>query len=262
MSIRDARRLIKHLLDDSSIIDAPTAYYALNHPAQRSHLVTRTNRAGRPRGFAGTFQTGYDLFRPMVTMRAPNPVIAADMLAELLTPGRPYLFFANLSQLPFLGDSFRIESQRILHIYYLDSKRFRPKINVMVVEKSAPDGQPRFEIHHGGLQAISGVNWVSPGFAEVYVATEPEARQRGWGRSVTAACTEHVLRSGRLPLYLVESTNEESIRLAESVGYVDSGARQVFAECAYLGQHNEAGVDLRESDEATSSPGLTGDQTL
>ena len=127
MSIRDARRVIHNLLDDSSIVDAPTAYYALNHPAHKSHLVTRTNRAGRPRGFAGIFQTGYDLFRPMVTMRAPNHAFAADMLDELLSPGRPYLFFANLSQLPLLGDAFTIKSHRILHIYYLDSKRFKPK---------------------------------------------------------------------------------------------------------------------------------------
>ncbi|MCZ7546672.1 MAG: GNAT family N-acetyltransferase [Anaerolineae bacterium] len=69
----------------------------------------------------------------------------------------------------------------------------------------------------------------------MYVHTEPGARQRGWGQSVVAACTERVLRDGRTPLYLVDEDNEASRALAENVGYVDTGARQVYAEVIYTG---------------------------
>jgi predicted GNAT family acetyltransferase len=105
----------------------------------------------------------------------------------------------------------------------------------MVVNKTAPDGTPRAEIHSGGLQAVAGVNWQSPGFAELYVHTEAEARQRGWGRSVAAACIERILGSGRIPLYLVEPGNEASVSLAQSLGFYSTGARQVFADAVYSG---------------------------
>ncbi len=235
MLIREQRQIIRRLLDESSVVDAPTAYYALYHDSARSALATRQDGDGRPLGFTGRFQTGHDLFRPLVTLRCRAPEVAADLLAELLTPGRPYIFFANVNQLPLVGGSLHIENRRILHIYYLESARFRPVINVMVVERTTEDGKPRCEIRSGGLQAVAGVNWVSPGFAEVYVHTEPLARKRGWGRSVVSACTERILRSGRLPLYLVETDNEESIQLAQSLGYVDSGARQLYADVVYQG---------------------------
>jgi hypothetical protein len=254
VSIHEQRQIVRHMLDDASIIDAPTAYYALYHDSSRSTIVSTVDRAGRPQGFVGRFQTGYDLFRPLVTMRCRTAEIAADLLAQVLTPGRPYIFFANLNQLPLIGGSFSSENQRILHIYYLDSTRFQPKVNVMVVEKTTEEGQPRFEIHSGGLQAVSGVNWISPGFAEVYVYTEPLARQRGWGRSVVAACTEHILRSGRLPLYLVETDNPDSILLAQSLGYVDSGARQIYADVIYLGHPGQqAQVRVEQNDQTNQS---------
>jgi len=247
MLIHEARQIIsRYLIDDSSIADAPTAYYALYHDARRSEVRVRLRPSGRADGFVGRFQTGHDLFRPLVTMRCRTPETAADLLAELLTPGRPYLFFASDSQLPYLGGSFALETQRLMRIYCLDSKRFRPKINVMVVEKPAPGGLPRFEVQTNGLAAVAGINWQSPGFAEVYVHTEPGARRRGWGQAAVTACTEYILRRGRLPLYLVEADNEESLALAEAVGYVDSGAQQVYAEGVYLGHPAQRPISIEE----------------
>lgn len=253
MLIHEARQIIsRYLLDDSSIVDAPTAYYALYHDARRSELRVKLRPSGRADGFAGRFQTGYDLFRPLVTMRCRTPDTAADLLAELLIPGRPYLFFAGNHQLPYLGGSFALQTQRLMRIYYLESKRFRPGINVMVVEKPTPGGLPRFEIQSGGLTAVAGINWQSPGFAEVYVHTDPGARKRGWGQAVVTACTEYILRRGRLPLYLVEADNEESLALAEAVGYVDSGAQQVYAEGVYLGHPARRPISIKEEGTAGS----------
>jgi hypothetical protein len=234
-SIREQRAHIASLLDTDSAADAPTAYYALYHDPNRSALFVKDDEQGHTIGFAGRFQTGIDLFRPVLAMRCWQAEVAAELLVEACIVGRPYLLFSNLNQLALVGGSLQINNERILSIYELDPARFTPVVNVLVLNKTAPDGSPRAEIHSGGLQAVSGINWQSPKFAEIYVHTEAEARQRGWGRSVAAACTERVLGSGRTPLYLVEPNNEASISLAEGLGYYDTGARQVFAEAVYMG---------------------------
>jgi hypothetical protein len=234
-SINEQRAHIAPLLDTNSPADAPTAYYALYHNQSRSSLFVKYNGDNRAVGFVGRFQTGIDLFRPVIVMRCWKPEVAADLMAEALVAGRPYVLFSNLNQLSMVGGSLEISNQRILSIYALDPARFTPITNVLVVTKNAPDGTPRAEIHSGGLQAVAGINWQSPGFAELYVHTEAEARQRGWGRSVAAACTERVLGSGRIPIYLVESNNEASVTLAQTLGYYDTGARQVFADVVYMG---------------------------
>ncbi len=235
MTLHEQRQLIQRLIEDNSIVDAPTAYYALYYDPNRSQIAVSLRTSGRPQGFAGRFQTGQDLFRPLVTLRCNTAEVAADLLAQLLIVGRPYLFFVNARQFSYLGGSVEVHSQRLLHIYYLDSRYFRPTINVLVRELLSPDGLPRYEINNGEHRAVAGLNWQSPGFAEVYVQVDPPVRKRGWGQAVVTACTEYVVRSGRQPLYLVEPENEDSLRLAGAVGYVDSGARQIYAEGTYLG---------------------------
>lgn len=235
MNAPDPRRALRHLLDERSPADAPTAYYALHHPPARTALFVEQDAGGRAVGFVARCQTGLDLFRPLATMRCPSPEVAVRLLDKALTVGRPYILFVPADQYPLAGGSVQVESERLLYIYRLDRARFKPLINVMVMQAAAPDGSPRYEVRSGGLQAVAGVNWQSPDFAEIYTHTEPGARGRGWGRSVVAACTERLLRDGRTPLYLVEAHNEASIALAESVGYVDTGARQVYAEVLYTG---------------------------
>jgi len=235
LSLREQRSRLSALLDVTSPVDAPTAYYALDHDPKRSALALRTDASGAPLGFVGCFQTGIDLFRPLIVMQCRQAELAADLLAEVLTVGRQYLFFSNLNQLPLVGGSLQLSNERVLSIYVLDLARFKPEINVLVRLKTAPNGTPVAEISNGGYRAVAGVNWQSSGFAEIYVHTDPEVRGRGWGRSVVMACTERVRASGRVPLYLVEPSNVESVKLAESIGYRDTGARQIFAEALYLG---------------------------
>jgi RimJ/RimL family protein N-acetyltransferase len=233
MSLSEQRRYIRSLLDDTDPKDAPTAYYALFHDPKRSTLATAIDDRGIPEGFVGIFQTGQDLFRPLVTMMCRNAEVAATLLAESLTPGRAYIFFANLNQLLLAGDSLQVENQQILQIYRLEVARFKPQVNVTVVHSRGPNNTPRCEVSAGGLRAVAGVNWQSPGFAEVYVHTDPEAQERGWGRRVLTALTDQILREGRQPIYLVETRNDPSRALAESVGYVDTGYRQVHADMVY-----------------------------
>lgn len=236
MSLSLHRKRIRQMMDDSDIKDAPTAYYALFHDPKKSALYSAVNGEDKAVGFVGTFQTGLDLFRPLLTMKCKNAEITKGLLSQALTPGRPYIFFANLSQLQVLDGNLHLENERILEIYRLDSTRFQPEMNVMVVHNQAPNGMPRCEINSGGQSAVAGVNWMSPGFAEIYVHVDEATRQRGWGKSVVAALTDTLLRMGRPPLYLVESNNATSRQLAESVGYINTGSRQVYADALYQGE--------------------------
>jgi len=232
--ILQARQRIRALLDDSNPAESPTTYYALFHPKERSAIFTHEDDKGKTRGFVGRFQTGADLFRPLVTLVCPNPEVAAGLLARGLVGGRPYILFAGLNQLPMVGGSLYIENQRILRIYTLNPARFSPQINVLVEQKTGADGLPRCEVNMNEQKmAVAGVNWRSPAFAEIYVHTEPEARQRGWGRSVVSCVVERLLKEGILPVYLVENNNEASKLLIESLGFADSGSRQVYADAVY-----------------------------
>jgi RimJ/RimL family protein N-acetyltransferase len=235
MSIHEQRRKIRRLLDDSSAADAPTAYYALFHDPARSQLFTHTDDKARATGFVGVFRTGIDLFRPVVALRCGEAQTAADLLAQALTPDRPYILFASLNQRPLVGGSLRILSQRELTICQLDARRFQPELNVLARNDTAPDGTPRSTIESNGQRAIAGVNWQSPAFAEIWAHVDPGARQRGWGASVVKAVTQSIIQGGRIPLYLVEPANTASRALAEAVGFVDTGGRQLYADVVYLG---------------------------
>jgi hypothetical protein len=234
-SIHEQRTLVRRLLDDSSAADAPTAYYALFHDPARSKLFTTQDAARQVVGFAGRFQTGIDLFRPLVTLICQGAETAADLLAQALIPEHPYILFTSLSQYPLVGGNFEIDNHRVLHIYRLDVRRFHPVINVLVRQEKSHDGTPRGVIEANGARAVAGVNWQSPAFAELYVHTDAAVRQRGWGESVVSVVTRAVLAGGRTPLYLVESDNDPSRALAEKLGYVDTGARQVYADVVYTG---------------------------
>ena len=48
-------------------------------------------------------------------------------------------------------------------------------------------------------------------------------RGRGWGRSVVAALANELLGSGVQPLYVTAENNQRSIRVAEAVGFTDTG---------------------------------------
>lgn len=239
MSIHDQRKRVRELLDDASPTDASTAYYALFHDPARSALFTEVDEAGHPVGFVGRFQTGIDLFRPLVTLHCENADCAARLLHLALQPDRPYILFAKLNQFPLVGGSLRIDSYRLLNIYRLDLRHFQPVMNVLVRQTTSHDGTPRAVIESGDQQAVAGVNWQSPAFAEVFVHTDAPARRLGWGVSVASAVSRAVVDGGRIPIYLVDGENEASRSLAAQLGYVDTGARQVYADVVYLGHPGE-----------------------
>lgn len=222
------RALARHLLDERSAADAMAAYYALEHSAARTRLFLHYAAAGRVDGVLVRAQTGADLFRPLVMVRAPNSTAAAQLLQAGLQPGRPYYLVmpAELGAVAFR--ELEITELQLLCQYVLYAHQFKPLINVLVQRATGSDGAPRYEIRaQDRVRAWAGVNWRSDYFAEVYVQVEQAVRGRGWGRAVVAALAKELLGAGVQPLYSVSQGNQSSIMLAEALGFVDNGNREL-----------------------------------
>jgi RimJ/RimL family protein N-acetyltransferase len=229
--LNEMRRAIRPLLSPASVADALATYYALWHDPRRTHLTLHRNAQGQVDGFIAVCQTGADLFRPLITLRAPGEEAVADLLRAALIPNRPYQMVVPATLAPALRTQLEISGATWVHIYRLDPSRFQPIINVLVQRVTSADGSPRFQISsQGQIVAMSGTNWRSPDFAEVFVYVHPQGRGRGWGRSVVSACTAFLLEERLRPLYMVDEGNEGSIRIAEGLGYVDTGLREFVGE--------------------------------
>jgi FR47-like protein len=229
--LNEKRRAIRPLLSPTSPADALASYYALWHNPRRTQLTLHHNDRHLVDGFATVSQTGVDLFRPLVTLRAPDDTVAAQLLRAVLTPDRFCYFIVPVALAAIVRSQVELSRSSLNRIYILDQAKFRPVINVLVQRVGAADGAPRFEIEsQGEVMAMSGTNWRSPTFAEVFVYTHPRGRGRGWGHSVVSACTGALLEDKLRPLYIVDEGNEASIRIAEAVGYVDSGLREFAGE--------------------------------
>lgn len=233
------RASLRPLLDERSPADALACYYAFHHPDDRTELFVHgaDMGAGRADGFLVRARTGLDLFRPLVTFRALTEEAARTLFREGLPPGRPVYLTVPDALAGWTSKYLAVTDAELHRIYRLDPRRHQPEINVLVLTSSGADGSPRCEIRSGdNVGAAAGVNWQSPGFAEVYVYTDPAARGRGWGRSVVSAVVGMVLKSGRVPLYVVAESNDASIRLAEAVGFEDTGLREYVGQAVRNGE--------------------------
>ena len=176
-------------------------------------------------------QTGADLFRPLVTFRAEGEQAGRSLLRSALQPNRPYQIIVPVTLAPAVREEVEVTRASLTHVYRLDPSRFERVINVLVQRVDAPEGAPRFQIEsQGQVIAMAGVNWRSPTFAEIFVFVDPRGRRRGWGKSVVSACAAALLEDRVQPLYTVEEDNEASVRIAESLGFVDTGLRQFVGE--------------------------------
>jgi len=233
--LTEKRRAIRHLLSATDPADALASYYALWHDPRRTQITLHYGERHHVDGFIVVSQTGANLFRPLVTLRAPDESAAGELLQAGLTRGRAYYVTMPLALAGAVRTFLDISQPGVNCIYTLNPAGWRPILNVLVQRTLSPDGAPRFEIRsQGDVMAMAGTNWRSPGFAEVFVYTHPRARGRGWGSSVVSACTVGLLEERLRPLYVVEETNDASIHTAAAVGYVDSGLREVAGEARLI----------------------------
>ena len=229
--LNEKRRALRRLLSSHDPADALASYYALWHDPKRTQLIICRDTQGRADGFVVTCQTGADLFRPLVTLRAPDADTVGRLLNEALVPNRTYQVIVPVTLASAVREHLDFQQSRLLSIYRLDPARFQPIVNVLVQRVTGADGTPRFKIEsQGQVVATSGTNWRSPTFAEVFVYVHPTGRHRGWGKSVVSACTASLQEARLTPLYLAEKENKVSVRIAEGLGYVDTGRREFVTE--------------------------------
>ena len=233
MTLYADRQAIAPLLRDHSPEDALAAYYALHHSEIRTKLTVHRDERGHALGFMAVCQTGFDLFQPLVILRAPTTEMAAWLLRNGLSPARSYHVLVPPALAPAVEAEMNTQAAATHLLFEARRANFQPVINVLVTSLRGPDGGTRFAIRaaDGSVAAESGTNWRTDEFAEVFVHVEFAARGRGLGKSVVSACTAHLFESNLRPLYFVDQDNAESVAVAEALGYTDTGAR----ERAYVG---------------------------
>jgi RimJ/RimL family protein N-acetyltransferase len=220
------RTIVCDLLREHSIADALAAYYALYHPHTRTELFVHTTPNNQPRGFLVRARTGLDLFRPLVTFRVADEASLVELINTGMLVGRPTYLTVPESLAVWANKHLSVTDAELYRVYQFNPHREAPRLNVLAVNSLSPDGTPRCEIRNGEQPgAVAGVNWQSPHFAEVYVYTDPVVRGRGWARATVSTVARAISASGRVPLYVVAESNEVSIRVAEAVGFEDTGLR-------------------------------------
>jgi L-amino acid N-acyltransferase YncA len=239
MNLDEKRQAIRHLLNENSPADALATYYAFYHPDNRTTLIVEPENGRRADGYIALSGTGIDLFRPLMTFRFPenNPDAAAALVYQAMAPGTAVILSSPIANEPLIRAFFTIEKEETLRVYMLDPAHFEPVINVLVTASSSANDLPRYVIllpHDneggGGIVAAAGLNWKSPHFAEIAVNTKPQYRRRGWGRSVVSALAQQLLAEGCRPIYVVAESNTASFQLAEQLGFVDTGVREIMVE--------------------------------
>ncbi len=241
-SLIKKRQAIQHLLNPRSPADALASYYALYHPPDRTTLLIHRSpgRVSRADGFLALCRTGMDLFRPLLTMRVADDQAAAELLAGALPAEAAVMIAIPPDLRPIMEAFFTLGGEITASVFQLERHDFRPIINVLVVQAPTPDGTPRFVIRGqsfdrgarpvGPALATAGINWRSPYFADLYVHVDPQARGRGFGKSVVSALSNWLLGQNITPLYTTPDTDEASAQLAAGLGFRDTGVRILFCD--------------------------------
>jgi hypothetical protein len=219
------------MLSLSTAADALYTYYAFYHDRERTELRVHQDADGHADGFVAICQTGQRLFQPTVVLRTPKVRVAVDLLRAALAPGRPYYLITTPDLHEAALEVVDMPDPQTDRVYEIDLSRFDYAINVLVVAEEGIEGRPRFVIRsREEVVAEAGVAWLSPHFAAVCAQASPGAQERGLARSVLATCTRWAIRSGRRPLMTVNVEDDGGTALAEAVGYVDTGARELAGD--------------------------------
>lgn len=124
----------------------------------------------------------------------------------------------------------------------VDSKTYRPhclhkKGTVRLTPENIRELQPSASSHfikrietapvygyvneEGKLVAMSGVGFLTKrSFAISYTETKPEYRGRGIAKCLTSLASESLIKKGLVGVYSADVTNEPSLRVAETLGFL------------------------------------------
>jgi predicted RecB family endonuclease len=232
MEATSAQRVDAAQLLSTAPADALASYFALEHDAKRTRLYLRADRTGRTQAFVAVCQTGLDLFRPMVVMRAADDAALLDALGEALVANRHYLLSAPPSLRPVIDRMCVLNGESVNAVYTLSRADFKPVVNLLVVTSKTPDGLLRASIgaRDGSNAAEAGTSWISTRYGEVFVNVHESLRNRGLGKSVVSSVCTELLERKRTPLYVTRTDNSASRKLAERLGFVDTSAFELTGQ--------------------------------
>jgi len=227
----EQRQILSRLVDLHSVADAMPAYYALEHPCDRTQLFGYYPSPDILSGFLSVAQTGYDLFRPIVVPFVANDEAMKSLLAEGLQPNRAYLVYLPVDQQEFLRKEIPYQPLQVSNLLRLDTRAFTPILNVMITQVEAASGLPRFEIR-SSVQgyAAAGINWMSSTAAEMYVEADEAGRRRGFTKSVLSALIELLIGKSRTVLFRVADDDYDAFEDAFDLGFKPTGVRTLLAE--------------------------------
>jgi GNAT superfamily N-acetyltransferase len=182
--------------------------------------------------------------------------LRAGLLVVASPPHRSQLIAARVRGLP-VGQVFSVEFvKRLLSpdvgkilgpacVSYADDSTFRPApadscrmltpddaairhalaaaLNPTEIEQSGFDAHesPAFGVFaDGALCGVASYEIWEPRLAHITVATHPDYRRRGYGRAVVSALAKHALGRGFILQYRALASNENSLALARSLGFL------------------------------------------
>jgi hypothetical protein len=108
------------------------AYYALEHPIERTELFGYYPSPDTLSGFLAVAQTGFDLFRPIAVPFVANVEAMSSLLDKALIANRPYLMYIPVDQQEFIDPRFQHTPIQVTNLLRLDSRAFTPILNVMI----------------------------------------------------------------------------------------------------------------------------------
>jgi len=227
----EERHVVRRLINPQAVSDAMAAYYALEHPPERTRLFGYFPEGEVISAFLAVAQTGLDLFRPLAVPFAATSESLMALLEAALDPARPHLVMLPVEQEPHLERGFACKRVQVGNLLRLDTRAFEPVINVLTVEKRNQEGWPRFEIQaRGGGFAAAGLNWRSAFAAEMYVEADEVGRRRGFSRSVLSALISRLWEERLKILFRVVDDDYGSFEDAFDLGFVPTGVRTSLLE--------------------------------
>ncbi len=119
------RGSLRTLLEIRRPGDAMVSYYALEYPAAKTKIWISRSPEGREDGFLIRSQTGQDLFRPLVTLRAGRSASAAGLLQAAFPTPAPAIFSIPESIAGWVLPLLSVESPARVLLYWLNPRPAR-----------------------------------------------------------------------------------------------------------------------------------------
>ncbi len=121
------------------------------------------------------------------------------------------------------------------HALYCEPERFDPVDGPEIERLACDDPQAEGLREHfdgpifvtrasgGKIASWAAIKLKSDDVWEIAVTTEAEYRGRGLAKVVVSAATQHILDSGRVPMYVHDHSNQPSAKVARALGYEEFG---------------------------------------